>query len=101
MIIDIDNYVRNLNEGEKKFLLHDNKKILLIKYNNSFFAIDAMCTHEEESLYDGYIVDSCIECPKHGAKFDLSTGEVKALPAVQPIKTYKILQIEDKFMLSI
>lgn len=101
MVIDIDEYVKNLNEGDKKLIFHDNYKILLVKHNNSYFAIDAICTHEDESLASGFLSDSCIECPKHGARFDLSTGEVKALPAVRPLKTYKILQIDNKFMLSI
>lgn len=101
MIIDIDEHTKNMNEGEKKLISYGDYKILLVKHNNNFFAINAICTHEDESLEDGSIYDSCIECPKHGARFDLSTGEVKALPAVRPLKTYKIMQIDNKFILSI
>ncbi|MGD8793038.1 MAG: Rieske 2Fe-2S domain-containing protein, partial [Anaerolineae bacterium] len=29
-------------------------------------------------------------CPRHGARFDVRSGQVKALPAVQPIPTYEV-----------
>ena len=31
-----------------------------------------------------------MECPRHGARFDLLTGEVKALPAVFPVNAYPV-----------
>lgn len=30
-----------------------------------------------------------IECPRHGAQFDVRTGKVLALPAVRPVRSYK------------
>lgn len=101
MIIDIDEHIRNLEEGDQKLIFHGEQKILLIRHNNDYFAIDAVCSHEDEILKNGFLSDYTIECPKHGAKFDLFTGEIRALPAVKPIKTYKIFKIENKFMLSI
>lgn len=29
-----------------------------------------------------------IECPRHGARFDVTTGKVMRLPAVRPIRSY-------------
>ncbi len=29
-----------------------------------------------------------IECPRHGAQFDIKTGRALTLPAVRPIKSY-------------
>ena len=30
-----------------------------------------------------------MECILHGARFDLKTGQAKALPAVRPVKAYE------------
>lgn len=101
MNIEIDEYLKNLKEGEKKLISQDNYRILLINHNGKIYAIDAFCSHEDESLQDGFVDDGCIECPKHGAKFDLSSGMVKALPAVKPIKTYNIIYENDKCYVSV
>jgi 3-phenylpropionate/trans-cinnamate dioxygenase ferredoxin subunit len=34
--------------------------------------------------------DHVIECPRHGARFDIRTGAVLALPAVSPVPTYRV-----------
>ncbi len=33
--------------------------------------------------------DTGVECPRHGARFDLFTGRVLALPAVRPVTAYE------------
>jgi 3-phenylpropionate/trans-cinnamate dioxygenase ferredoxin component len=56
----------------------------------SFYAIDNLCTHDNGPLGEGRIVDGTVECPRHGARFDLATGAVRALPAVRPVRTYPV-----------
>jgi nitrite reductase/ring-hydroxylating ferredoxin subunit len=41
-------------------------------------------------LGEGELEDCLVECPRHGARFDLATGEVKALPAVFPVNAYPV-----------
>ncbi|GAC1456823.1 MAG: non-heme iron oxygenase ferredoxin subunit [Candidatus Limnocylindrales bacterium] len=53
-------------------------------------AVDNVCTHDGGTLGEGEIDDRCVECPRHGAKFDLFTGEVKAMPAVFPVNAYPV-----------
>lgn len=55
-----------------------------------FYATDDTCTHEEASLCEGDLWGEVIECPLHGAQFDVRTGEVLSLPAVLPLKTYPV-----------
>lgn len=64
--------------------------IAVFKLPSGFYAISDTCTHEETELSDGDIdeEDETIECMMHGARFHLPTGEVRALPATQPVKTY-------------
>ena len=53
-------------------------------------AIDNVCTHDGGVLGEGELDDCLVECPRHGARFDLHTGEVRALPAVFPVNAYPV-----------
>ena len=53
-------------------------------------AIDNVCTHDGGVLGEGELDDCLVECPRHGARFELATGEVKALPAVFPVNAYPV-----------
>ena len=77
------------NGSIKKFEIND-EEITICNINNQIFAINDNCSHDEASLQEGFIDGYEIECPVHGAKFDIRTGEVTCLPAVSPIKTYNI-----------
>ena len=52
-------------------------------------AIDNVCTHDGGVLGEGELDDTGVECPRHGARFDLFTGRVLALPAVRPVRAYE------------
>jgi len=68
----------------------DGVSIALANLNGEFYAVDNLCTHDDGPLGEGRIDRGTIECPRHGARFDIKTGAVKALPAVKPIKTYPV-----------
>jgi 3-phenylpropionate/trans-cinnamate dioxygenase ferredoxin subunit len=55
-----------------------------------FFVIDDHCTHDNGPLGEGRLVGDQIECPRHGARFNVRTGRVTRMPAVRPVKTYPI-----------
>jgi 3-phenylpropionate/trans-cinnamate dioxygenase ferredoxin subunit len=56
----------------------------------NFYAIDNRCTHDNGPLGEGTLVGDQVECPRHGARFDVKTGRVMALPAVRPVRTYPV-----------
>ncbi len=57
-------------------------------------AIDNVCTHDGGTLGEGELDESCVECPRHGARFDLFTGEVRAMPAVFPVNAYPVRVVD-------
>lgn len=57
-------------------------------------AIDDVCTHDEGDLGDGELDENAVECPRHGGRFDLFTGQVLSLPPVRPVKAYTV-HLED------
>ena len=58
--------------------------------DGEFYATSDVCTHEETSLVYGDLWDGVVECPLHGAQFDVRTGKVLSLPAIFPLPTYPV-----------
>jgi 3-phenylpropionate/trans-cinnamate dioxygenase ferredoxin component len=71
----------------------DGRKVALFHIGDSFYAIDDTCTHEEASLSEGTLYldedEPQVECPKHGAIFEIPTGQVLTLPAVKSVHSYE------------
>jgi 3-phenylpropionate/trans-cinnamate dioxygenase ferredoxin subunit len=68
-------------------------RIALVRIGDDFYAIGDRCSHAEASLSEGQVWEDEheIECPQHGAAFDLRTGEPKTLPATQPVPVYEVV----------
>jgi len=64
--------------------------VMLCNVDGSIYAIEDVCTHDGGALDQGRLEGVCIECPRHGARFDVRTGAVLALPAVIPVPTYAV-----------
>jgi 3-phenylpropionate/trans-cinnamate dioxygenase ferredoxin component len=73
---------------------HDEETYAIYHSVDGFFASDGLCTHEEQHLADGIVIDNVIECPLHQGRFDVRTGEAKSAPVCVDLKTYA-LRIED------
>jgi 3-phenylpropionate/trans-cinnamate dioxygenase ferredoxin subunit len=61
------------------------------------YAIEDRCSHDNGPLVEGELdqEDCTVECPRHGSRFDLKTGQPKTLPAYVPVDTFPVI-IEDK-----
>lgn len=66
------------------------KRLALCNTGEGIFAIDDMCTHDGGPLDQGKLEGKEIECPRHGARFDVTTGRALCLPAVRPVRTYPV-----------
>ena len=64
--------------------------MLVCNVGGEFYAIADVCTHDRGRLGEGRLRGSVIECPRHGARFDVRDGSVKAPPAVTPLPTYPV-----------
>ena len=62
--------------------------------DGNLYAIDDACTHECASLSEGDLLGFEVECPLHFSRFDLRTGAVSSLPALEPAVTYPV-EVED------
>ena len=66
------------------------REIAVCNANGELYAIDDVCTHDGGSLDQGELEGWEIECPRHGARFDVRTGEVTEGPAVLPVDTFPV-----------
>jgi 3-phenylpropionate/trans-cinnamate dioxygenase ferredoxin subunit len=84
----------DLDEGAVKVVEAGGQRIALCKFDGSVYAIDDVCTHDRGPLDQGELIGGEIECPRHGARFDVTTGRATRLPAIQPVRTYPV-RVED------
>lgn len=81
----------DLDENSLKRVEVDGVPICLARLSGEqVFAIADVCSHEEVELSDGYLEGQDVECPAHGSRFDVTTGEVSGLPAEHPVATYPV-----------
>ena len=81
----------NVAPGELAALDVDGTRIAVANVDGQLFAIDEMCTHEQCSLVEeGTLEGRVVTCGCHGAQFDVTTGEVLAPPALEPLRVYPL-----------
>lgn len=66
------------------------RRIAICNTGDGLYAIDDVCTHDGGPLDQGQLNGHEIECPRHGARFDVVTGRALCLPAVRPVRTYPV-----------
>jgi 3-phenylpropionate/trans-cinnamate dioxygenase ferredoxin subunit len=66
----------------------DGQAIALCNVDGTIYAIDDVCTHDGGPLDQGELDGAQIECPRHGARFDVRTGRALTLPAVRGVHRY-------------
>ena len=66
----------------------DGVAVVVVRCAGGLYAVEDRCTHDGES-FAGAQVESCeLICPRHGARFDLRTGDALTPPAYEPVRTY-------------
>ena len=78
----------------------DGSRIAVFRIGTDVYAIGDRCSHAEASLSEGEVFDDAVECPRHGAEFDLRTGE-GTLPAVRPVNVYAASVVDGDVYLSL
>lgn len=82
--------VEELEEGGRLFVEIDEQPIMIIQLGGEYYAIADVCSHDEGPVGEGALEGFEIICPRHGARFDIRTGRVLALPAFVDIPAYPV-----------
>ncbi len=75
--------------------------VCLYRVDSEVLATADQCTHAVASLADGTLKGHTVECPRHGARFDVRTGRNLCLPAVRPVKSYAVVVQDGEVYLSL
>lgn len=87
--------VKDIAPGEHKIIVVGDTKVGIVRDPaGNWFAIEDVCTHDGGQLTGGTICGHEIECPRHGARFDLRTGAALCPPAYEATAVFPI-RIED------
>ena len=79
-----------LPEGGKLLVEVDDRMIALLRVEGTIYAIDDVCTHDGGPLAEGKLTGCVIECPRHGARFDVRSGKAIGFPAFEPVPTHQV-----------
>jgi 3-phenylpropionate/trans-cinnamate dioxygenase ferredoxin subunit len=83
--------VGEVPDGRIKVFKVDGAEGIVIRVGDKFHACQRYCSHEKFPLDFGRLRDAnTLCCTYHGAEFDLTTGEVKKLPAFKGIAIYPV-----------
>ena len=94
--------ISEFKETDRKLVdLGGDRQIGLFKLPDGFYAVSAWCSHQKSSLVHGDVNNHEIECPLHGARFDLKTGRHLSLPAVRPIARFDVKVDGNKILLKV
>jgi glycine betaine catabolism B len=81
---------KDIPSSQMKAVEVDGEEIFVVSVKGKYYAIGNVCTHEGGPLADGTLEGYEVECPWHGSKFDVRTGEVTNPPAETPQSVYEV-----------
>jgi 3-phenylpropionate/trans-cinnamate dioxygenase ferredoxin subunit len=76
--------------GEREVFDVEGYYIAVFNVGGTYYAIEDVCTHDDGPLADGELDGYEIECPRHGARFDIRTGKVLSMPAVIDVPWFPV-----------
>ena len=76
--------------GKPKLVEVNGRKVALFNLDGTFYAIDDFCTHRGAPLSEGEVMGTDVQCPWHGAMFNITTGEASGPPADTGVDTFNV-----------
>jgi len=93
--------VGELGNGDRLILEVGGETIAVFNIAGRYFAISDVCSHDDGPVAEGELREYEIECPRHGARFDLRNGKVLSLPAVVDIPAYPVRIVGDEIQVGL
>jgi 3-phenylpropionate/trans-cinnamate dioxygenase ferredoxin subunit len=87
--------------GEARVFEVGEKRLALCNVDGTIYAIDDTCTHDDGPLGSGQLHGHAIECPRHGARFDVRDGSVLSMPAAYPVESYPVRIVDGEIKVDI
>ena len=84
--------VEAIPEGGVKIVQSGSLFVGVYRIDGQLYAIEDRCSHDDGPLCEGDRDGFRVECPRHGAMFDLRTGAVLSLPATVGVETFPVIE---------
>lgn len=72
--------------GQVRVVDVDNMMVAVYELDGEYIAIEDVCPHDGSEIATGCVKNGILECPRHGATFDLRSGDVLTPPAYEPLE---------------
>lgn len=82
--------VAELLPGEYRTVDVDGVAIAVFNVDGLYYAIEDVCTHDGGVLTGGHFAGHEVECPRHGARFDVRSGAALCAPAYTPTTAFPV-----------
>ena len=82
--------IEEVPRGTMKVYEVGDREIVVCNADGKLYAIDNVCTHDDGSLDEGELIGYEVECPRHGARYDVRSGEVTSPPAFMPVDAFAV-----------
>jgi 3-phenylpropionate/trans-cinnamate dioxygenase ferredoxin component len=79
-----------IKPGERLVIEFGRTWVAIFNVDGKYYAIEDLCTHDDGPLAEGVLRGCVIECPRHGATFDITTGKVLSAPALVNVPAYDV-----------
>jgi chlorite dismutase len=82
----------DLPDGASKRVYLGTDAVALFNVAGTIYAVSDRCPHGRASLSEGQVLPGgeVLECPWHGGKFAIATGQPLAPPVRTPLRTYRV-----------
>jgi nitrite reductase/ring-hydroxylating ferredoxin subunit len=80
----------DFQSGDRIVVEVNGHNVAVFMVGGNYYAIRDICPHDDGPLADGTLDGTVIECPRHGATFDLTSGKVLSFPAITDVPWYPV-----------
>lgn len=74
----------------------DDDMVAVYRIGEQYYAIEDRCTHDGGELASGSVEGCEVICPRHGARFNVKTGEALTAPAYEPVHAFPVRREDGK-----
>lgn len=93
--------IDELADGERLIFEIGDLTVALFNLGGQYYAIADLCSHDDGPVAEGELEGLEIVCPRHGARFNMETGEALTLPAVVDIPAYPVRVLGDDIQIGL
>jgi len=90
-----------LASGRMRIVEAGGLRLALCNVGGALYAIEDRCSHDDGPLGEGTLQGERVQCPRHGALFDVRTGAAVRMPAVAPVRVFPVSVEEDQVFIEV